>query len=81
MTNAALERVILHALADVHPNMMPERTLLSDVIVRSADVPTQTAIRSSLANLESKRQVVGVGNDDGTKWKITPEGLARLAGA
>lgn len=81
MINVYLERVILQALADVHPNMMPERTLLGDVVVRSADIPTQTAIRGSLNALETKRQVVGIPTDDGTKWKITPEGQARLAGA
>ncbi len=81
MANADLERIILQSLGDVHPNMMPERTLLADVVVRSPDVPTQTAIRRSLSDLEGKRQVVGIPHDDDTRWKISPAGQARLAGA
>lgn len=81
MADPALERIILDALRDVHPNMQRERTLFADVVMRSPGVPTNTAIRSSLSELELKRQVVGIPCEDGTKWKITPEGQARLAGA
>lgn len=82
--NAALERIILRVLSDAHPLMKRERTLLADVQVESDEAVTKATFLKSMSDLENKQggaQVVGVQTEDGTKWKITAEGLARLAGA
>ena len=77
--NAALERKILEVLLDLHPLLMRERTLVSDVMIATDDRETAGTILLSLKALEGKREVVGVPYEGTKKWKITADGIARLA--
>jgi hypothetical protein len=79
-----IERAILTALDRmVVPSghrAEPELSLLADVCAIQNDSITLTPLRRACASLEAKRQVVSVASEDhGTMWKITPDGLARLA--
>lgn len=82
--SAALEHVILDVLRDAQPNMMRARTLLAEVQLSATGTVTRADFEAAVRSLENKTggaQMVGIGNEDGAKYKITPEGLARLAGA
>lgn len=75
-----LELLILESLENVHPLMMPERTLRSDVNLRMTTPPTQSEFDRALRSLDGKRHVVLVPHEDrGLMAKITAAGQARLA--
>lgn len=81
MKTAALERLILTTLADCGDAMLIEATLWRDVNAASPVAVSRGDLTSTLRSLEERRQVVGIGTDDGTKWKIAAAGRARLAEA
>ena len=72
------ERLILEKLALVHPRMMTENVLWSELRL-DVRAYSLTMLRADLAKLEGKDQVVVVSNDDSTRVKITTDGQARLA--
>lgn len=73
-----LERLILEKLNDVHPRMLTENVLWSDVRMEEA-ATSLTDLRNAVRKLESKNQVVVVTGEDSTRIKITTDGIARLA--
>lgn len=73
-----LERYILEALSLVHPRMLAENVLLSDLKIEGLQI-SLTDLRGHLGRLESKKQVTVVTGEDATRIKITPDGLARLS--
>ena len=77
----SLERTILAVLNDVHPHMMPDRQLFGEVNLAHAVATTRADFDARLVALqhhEGGAQIVGIAGDDTTRWKITPEGRARL---
>jgi hypothetical protein len=77
-----IEITILCVLDEASPNMVREKRLLADVNVESDNVVTKADFDRALRDLQTKEggaQIVGIGGEDGSKWKITPEGKARLA--
>lgn len=72
------ERLILESLHLVHPRMLTERVLRSDLRVAGIDM-SLTDLRGHIGRLEEKSQVVVVKDDDATRIKITSDGIARLA--
>lgn len=75
-----IERSILIVLDRVHPYVLPELTILSDLNLMLAEPVTLTPLRKAIASLEAKRQLVSVPSEDrGTLFKITATGQARLA--
>lgn len=73
-----IERLILEALHLVHPRMLTESVLLSDLRIMGAKI-SLTDLRAHTARLETKSQVTVVTGEDATRIKITPDGIARLA--
>lgn len=73
-----LERLILEKLNDVHPRMLTENVLWSDVRMEEA-ATSLTDLRNAVRKLEGKNQVVVVTGEDSTRIKITTDGIARLA--
>ncbi len=74
---------ILEVLRDASPNMEKENALYSAVNVESSVHVTKGDFEAALAALENAEggaQVFGTRTPTGVKWKITAEGLARLAG-
>ena len=80
-----IERAILQVLADAHPHMMPDRRLFGAVNIECANAVTRADFDRAIAALQTAEggaQIFGTNpTGDGAKWKITPEGLARLANA
>ena len=79
-----LERTILSVLRDALPHMMPEPQLFAEVNLSHHTGVTRADFNVRLAVLEQSEggaQIVGIATPDLTRWKITAEGLARLAGA
>lgn len=79
-----IERAILVALdryiGPTGHRPEPELSLLVDVNAIQNDSLTLTPLRAACARLEAKRQIVSVQSEDkGTLYKITADGLARLA--
>lgn len=79
-----IERAILTVLdrqvGAVTHRAMPELPLLAEVCAVQNDSVTLTPLRKACLSLEAKNQVVSVRSEDkGTMWKITADGLARLA--
>lgn len=75
------EQIILTALQRVHPRMLKENVLWSDVRNDGHDM-SLTDLRRHVRALEIKEggsQVVVIKGEDATRIKITTEGLARLA--
>ena len=72
------ERLILESLHLVHPRMLTERVLHSDLSVAGVTM-SMTDLRGHLKRLEDKGQVTVVTGEDATRIKITPDGIARLA--
>lgn len=72
------EQIILTALERVHPRMLKENVLWSDVRNDGHEM-SLTDMRRHVRSLESKDQVVVITGEDATRIKITPDGLARLA--
>lgn len=72
------EQIILTALETAHPRMLKEDVLWSDVR-NNGHVMSLTDMRRHVRSLETKSHVVVISNDDATRIKITPDGLARLA--
>ena len=80
MKVAQIKIVILQALKDSHPYMLQETTLFAEVNLRSAEAVTMTEFRTTLQELETNRRILCVRDEDKhLKWKITDNGLARLA--
>lgn len=73
-----LERLILEKLSLVHPRMLRMQTLHSDMRMDLPDI-SLTDLKRHVSNLEGKTQVIVLNNDDGTRVKISTDGLARLA--
>jgi hypothetical protein len=69
---------LLQTLADVG-GLMPEKALFAEVNIRCAHPVTWTDFRQMLAEACEKRRVLSVAGEDGVKWKITDDGLGRLA--
>lgn len=77
-----LEIAILTALSNVHPRLLPEGAVRGDAGALLGTPVTITECARALTKLEGKKQVRGWSNEDtGTKWKITEEGMDRLAAA
>lgn len=77
-----LEISILVALRNVHPRMLPEAALRGDAGAMAGEAVTAADCQAKCRKLEAKGQVIGVSNEDtGAKWKITADGIARLAEA
>jgi hypothetical protein len=72
------ERIILESLSLVHPRMLTETVLLSDLRVQGMQM-SLTDLRGHLGRLESKSQVTVVTGEDSTRIKITQDGIARLS--
>lgn len=72
------EQIILTALERVHPRMLKETVLWSDVRNDGHEM-SLTDLRRHVRNLEIKSHVVVVTNEDATRIKITSDGIARLA--
>lgn len=72
------ERAILENLNLVHPRMLSESVLRSDMQIQLGAM-SLTDLRKHLAALEAKGQVVIVTGEDVTRIKITAAGIARLA--
>ena len=73
-----LERLILDKLNDVHPRMLTENVLWSDVRLEETGV-SLTDLRNAVRKLEGKNQVIVVTGEDSTRIKITTDGIARLS--
>lgn len=73
-----IQRLILEKLNDVHPRMLAENVLWSDVRMEEAST-SLTDLRNAVRKLEGKNQVVVVTGEDSTRIKITTDGIARLA--
>lgn len=73
-----LERLILDKLNLVHPRMLSEHTLWSDVRLEESGT-SLTDLRNAVRKLEGKSQVVVVTGEDITRIKITTDGIARLS--
>lgn len=73
-----VERLILESLHLVHPRMLTERVLLSDLSIAGEPI-SLTDLRGHLKKLEAKSQVTVVTGEDATRIKITSDGIARLA--
>lgn len=73
-----IERIILESLNLVHPRMLTESVLLSDLRVEDVKL-SLTDLRGHLLRLEQKDQVTIVTGEDSTRIKITSQGIARLA--
>jgi hypothetical protein len=73
-----LERLILDKLNDVHPRMLSETTLWSDVRLEESGT-SLTDLRNAVRKLEGKSQVIAVTGEDVTRIKITTDGIARLS--
>lgn len=75
-----LERTILLVLADQPANVMqPQPTLHNEVMARLNRGVTNADFEARLIALQNKNQIIGVSGDDYTRWKISPNGHARLA--
>lgn len=72
------QRAILEGLSLVHPRMLAESVLRSDMQLTLGSM-SLADLRRHLAALESKGQVVVIAGEDVTRIKITATGLARLA--
>ena len=84
MADRKLQRRILEILSEAAPQMMLDKVLLADVRVAHGATVTKATFDTELQRLEDAdggAQVVGISSEAGTKWKISPEGQARLAGA
>ena len=80
-TTTFTERLVLRVLADLGGHMIAEPKLLTPVNDLSATPVTRDDLRQILRTLDGKHQVIGITGDDYTKWKISANGLARLAEA
>lgn len=74
-----LELLILKQLGLTRDFAVRETTIFATVNVESDRAVPSAEIRSAMNALDAKRQVTGIITEDGTKWKITPDGLMRLA--
>lgn len=72
------ERAILEDLNLVHPRMLAESVLRSDMQIQLGAM-SLTDLRKHLAALEAKEQIVVINGEDATRIKITAAGQARLA--
>ena len=72
------ERLILESLHLVHPRMLTERVLQSDLTIAGVSMSI-TDLKGHLQRLETKSQLTIVTGEDATRIKITPDGIARLA--
>lgn len=82
MTTAALERTILRILFEAHPRMVKGKQLFNETNVEHSVAVTRGDFDQALKALQAKdggAQIFGVTGDDDSKWKITDEGIARLA--
>lgn len=79
MITPALERLILAQLAAVAPHMRTEDSLYLEVNTASPVPITRTTLISALQALQQRAQITRVFNDDGARYRIAPEGQARLA--
>jgi hypothetical protein len=77
---STIRRTVLLALRDTYPFLLPETSLFADMSNRLATPVTFTEFRQALSDLEAQRRVVSQRDEDqNLKWKITDNGLARLA--
>jgi hypothetical protein len=81
MTRAQhIKRAILAALKDTNPFLLPETTLFADMNLRLSEPVTKIEFNAALRELEGQKRALCVKDeDDAPKWKITDNGLARLA--
>lgn len=73
-----IERIILTSLSQVHPRLMTENVLWSEVRLETGET-SLTDLRRHAGDLERKGQVVVITGEDATRLKITTDGIARLA--
>lgn len=73
-----LELIILSKLKPTRDFALRESTLMAEVNMASPTAIPSAELRSALNNLDAKRQVTGWITEDGSKWKITAEGMMRL---
>ncbi len=78
MITPTLERIILSTLKESAPHLVPEGTLFTEVNVASATPVSTGLLRQALVDLSKRNQITNVDTDDGTKYRIAPEGQARL---
>ena len=74
-----IERHILKCLVDCGGFLLPESTLHAELNIQLPQPLTLSDLKAHLAALEARHQVTGITTDDGIRWKIAPEGKARLA--
>jgi hypothetical protein len=76
-----LEIVILQVLRGYLPNMGTEKILFISVNRDMPQAVTTAEITTALNAMQERREVVGIRwDEDGLlRWKISPNGLARLA--
>lgn len=82
MNHGQIERTILRILSEAHPNMMRSNVLCAETQVSVTDTLTKADFEARIRALENAAggaQIVGVTVDGITKYRITAEGLARLA--
>lgn len=72
---------ILLILRDAGGHLLPQSTLVSHLRLVDRE-ESLTEINTTLRDLEGRDQIHGVHNPDtGNKWKISDEGIIRLAEA
>jgi hypothetical protein len=71
-------RALLEALRDVHPLLILERTLYSDVNNRLTSPLSMDAFRALLKTMREKGRILHIATEDGNKYLITDAGFARL---
>lgn len=77
----SLHLTILLILRNAEGCLLPQSTLVNELRLRDCK-ESLAEIYGALRDLEGREQVIGVHNQDtGNKWKITDEGVVRLAEA
>ena len=77
-----IELTILRVLNDAAPTMVRNDRLFASVNVEHPSAVTKVDFDRAIVALQQKDggpQIVGASSEDGTKWRITAEGIARLA--
>jgi hypothetical protein len=75
-----IRRTILAALKDCSPFLEPQASLFADANLRMPESVSKIEFCSALAELKGQKRVLCIEDEDGNpKWKITDNGLARLA--
>ena len=83
----AVRRGILADLGDSHPFLIPEQSLFAGVNLRLPEAVTKIEFQAALRELEGQKRILGIPQEEEDpithrphmKWRITDNGLARLA--